>query len=629
MSAYKHIFMPLKIGKLTVKNRIETAPAMPFLATSDGDASRELIEWEKAFARGGAGIVTIGDTPIVNEIAAKVGHILNLGTDKSVCALNRIAEAIQRYGAKASIELTYLDFQVIRSPTDITLEEIHKLIDSYAKAAYRCLNAGLDMIMIHGAHGHFISQFLSSRKNLRTDAYGGSFKNRARFVSELLEAVRDKVGEQLAIEYRISADELTPDGINIEEQLEFAKIIQDKVDLMHISAGNLFEPGCSSLMIQPTYIPRGINVHFAERFKKALKIPVTALGSIDLEMAEQIIADGKADIVAMNRSLIADPDSVNKAKKGRIDEIRPCIRCNTCLRRTHTFFLPVRCSVNPLCGREAEFANLSAPPKKKKVVVIGGGPAGMEAARKAAERGHQVILFEQEAHLGGGLNMASQAPFKSDMRKYLDWAVRTTLNTPNLNVNLSTAATPAKIKAENPDTLIIAVGSEPVIPHIPGIKKKNVVLAGDVDIAKVKTGESVIIVGAGLTGSETALLLAQQGKKVTLVDVLPLPQIDAGSPFVNITTLRSMLDELKVKTITEVKLEAVTATGISVVTRSGDHQAIQCDTVVLSIGLEPASGKIDLFKDLSPEVYIIGDCNNQKGNLYSATSEGFLAAMEI
>jgi 2,4-dienoyl-CoA reductase-like NADH-dependent reductase (Old Yellow Enzyme family) len=369
---FKHIFTPLKIGRMTVKNRIETAPCVPFLASIDNDVTPALIEWERAFARGGAGIVTIGDTPIMNETAVRVGHILNLGIDKSIGALNRLAEAIQRYGARASIELTYFDPGEQYSPNDLTIEEIKYVIDSYGKAAFRCLVAGMDMILIHGGHGHLISQFLSPRKNKRIDAYGGGFENRARFATEVLEAIRDKVGDGLAIEYRISADEVVPGGLTIEEQLEFVKSIQDKIDLIHVSVGNLFEPGVSHLMIQPTYVPRGINVHYAERFKKELKIPVTALGSIDIALAEKIIAENKADMVAMNRAFIADPDLVNKAKSGREDTIRPCVRCNTCIARAHRFFLPLRCAVNPLAAREAEFINLPPPAKKKKVVVIGG-----------------------------------------------------------------------------------------------------------------------------------------------------------------------------------------------------------------------------------------------------------------
>jgi 2,4-dienoyl-CoA reductase-like NADH-dependent reductase (Old Yellow Enzyme family)/thioredoxin reductase len=626
---FKHIFTPLKIGRLTVKNRIETAPAMPFLATMDCDVSRELIEWERTLAKGGAAIVTIGDSPIYDELASGVGHILNLGTDKIIPGLNKLAEVIQRYGAKASIELTNFDPAIQGSPNELTLDEIKVMIKTYASAAYRCMIAGMDMIMIHGGHGHLISQFLSRKMNLRTDEYGGPFENRSRLVIDILEAIRDRVGDNLSIEYRISADELTPDGLTIDDQMAFAKVTQDKIDLLHVSAGNIFAPGGSSMIIQPTYIPRGVNVHFAGKFKKELDIPVTTLGSIDLEMAEQIIAEDKADMVAMNRALIADPEGVNKAKRGRADDIRPCIRCNTCIERTHTYFIPLHCTVNPLSGREAEFVNLPAPAKKKKVVVIGGGPAGMEAARTAADLGHAVVLFEKAANLGGALIMAAALPFKADMKSYLDWAIRSTMNRANLTVKLSTEATPENAKAENPDALIIAVGSSPIVPDIPGVDRDNVVWAGDVDVGKAEVGERVLLAGAGLTGSETALFLAQQGKKVSLIDILPLEQVDAGSPDISITKLRSMLEDLHVEVITEVVLDAVTETGAVIMDKDRKKTEIACDTVVLSLGVAPRTDVVAQFADLVPDVRVIGDCNNERGKLYNAISEGFFAAMDI
>jgi 2,4-dienoyl-CoA reductase-like NADH-dependent reductase (Old Yellow Enzyme family)/NADPH-dependent 2,4-dienoyl-CoA reductase/sulfur reductase-like enzyme len=626
---FKHIFTPVKIGRLTVKNRIEKAPCVPFLAGIDGDVTRELIEWEKSFARGGAGIVTVGDSPIMDEIASKAGHILSLGTDKTIGPLSRLAEAIRKYGARASIELTFFEPGRRYSPNDFTLDEIKHIIDSYAGAAFRCLAAGMDMILIHGAHGHLISQFLSPRRNTRTDAYGGDFAGRARFATEVLEAIRDKVGDGLAIEYRISADELVPGGLTIEEQLEFVKSIQDKIDLIHVSVGNLFEPGVGHLMIQPAYVPRGVNVHYAARFKKELDIPVTALGSIDVAMAEEIIAGNKADMVAMNRAFIADPDCVNKARQGREDAIRPCIRCNMCIARAHPFYLPVRCAVNPVSGREAECLDIPPPAAKKKVVIIGGGPAGMEAARVAAGRGHYVVLYEKESQLGGTLVQAAAAPFKADMKQYLDWAVRATRDSPNVTVKLSTEATSPRIKAEKPDVIIIAAGAAPLIPRLPGIDGKNVVLAGDVATGKARAGKKVVVAGAGLTGSETALHLAQQGKKVTLIDMLSLEEIDRNAPFTDTRYLRTLLDESGVSIVTEVSLEAITGTAAVIIDKNGKRREISGDTVVLALGIVPYSYVADEFQGLAGKVIVVGDCHNRRGNLSSAVSEGFFAAAEI
>jgi NADPH-dependent 2,4-dienoyl-CoA reductase/sulfur reductase-like enzyme len=417
--------------------------------------------------------------------------------------------------------------------------------------------------------------------------------------------------------------------LKAEEQVVFANIIQDKIDLIHVSAGQLYETETLPRMIQPTYLPRGINVEFAALFKKELKVPVTAVGSLNIDMAEEVLAQNKADIVAMARTLIADPDCVKKAGKGRAELIRPCVRCNTCINRTHSLRLAVRCAVNPLIGREAELIILPAVIHSRKIVVVGGGPAGMEAAKRAAERGHEVVLFERGPRLGGALAAASAAPFKTDMKKYLEWAIRTTMKTPRLKVVLNTEATPERIKAEQPAAVIIAVGALTIIPDFPGIEGKNVVLAMDVETGNVKVGDNVVVAGAGLSGSETALYLARQGKRVTLIDMLSLNDIDVLRPLINTMTLRTMLAQEKVDMITEEKLDRITEVGVIVVDKNGERREIPCDTVVIAFGMRPNTKMIEKLTHPDYDIYLAGDCNNQRGNLYRAVSEGFFAAMDI
>jgi 2,4-dienoyl-CoA reductase-like NADH-dependent reductase (Old Yellow Enzyme family)/thioredoxin reductase len=625
VNPYEHIFQPIVIGNMTVKNRIELAPVGPLLAAG-GLVSRELIEWGRAFAKGGAGIITLGDSSITMPAGEPPANALNLGTDRAINPLNTYVEVVQRYGAKASIQLNY---HSRCSVTEMSSDEINQIIQSFEAAAYRCMRAGMDMIMIHGAHGHLISQIVSPGKNFRTDAYGGSFENRTRLVVEILEAIRSRVGNALAIEYRISADEFVPHGLKAEEQVEFAKRIQDKIDLIHVSAGNLYETKTLPHMIQPTYLPRGTNVESAALFKRELRIPVIAVGSLTLDMAEEVISQGKADMVAMARTLIADPECVKKAGKGRGELIRPCVRCNTCIHRTHSLRLAVRCAVNPSIGREAELLTLPAVNQSRKVVVVGGGPAGMEAAKSAARRGHQVVLFEKGPRLGGALSAASAASFKTDMKKYLEWAIQTSLNTPRLKVMLNTKATPERIKAEKPEAVIIAVGSQSIIPDLPGIHGKNVVLAVNVEAGNAIVGNSVLVAGAGLSGSETALDLARRGKRVTLIDMLSVKDIDVLLPLINGMTLRTMLVQDKVGMITEVELERIIETGVFVVDKKGKRKEIPCDTVVIAFGMRPDTKAIENLVDPAYDVYLAGDCNNERGNLWRAVSEGFFAAMDI
>ena len=659
MKKFQNVFSPFKFGNVVVKNRIEIAPGLPCLATPDGFVTRELIEYYKSLARGGAGIVTIGDSAIDFEYAKDHEYQLNLGDDRIIAGLNTLVEAIHRFGAKASIELNHggrfveprliggknpiapsplpseaeimeaetqgrkLDFTV----TEMTQEHIDMVIDHYAEACHRCLLAGFEMVMLHGAHGHLLAQFTSPYTNKRTDRYGGSLQNRARFALEVLNAVRRKVGDKLAIEYRISADELVPEGRHEEETIEFVKMIQDKIDLLHISVGLITNPVTGPHITQPTYFPYGLNVPYAERFKKALKVPITAVGSINMEMADKIIGEGKCDIVAMARNTIADTEYVNKYRRGEFEDVRPCIRCNICTNQVAHFY-PVRCAINPVTGREVEYAYIRPADKKKRVVVVGGGPAGMEATLVASSRGHQVILYEKEKRLGGALKMAAAPPFKADMQKYLDWLIKKTLEAPGVEVKLSTEATADTIRAEKPDVLILAVGAEPLIPDIPGVRNSNVVWAGDVAIGKAPVGKTVVVAGAGLTGCEIALHLAQQGEKVTVIDVLGQSEIAQDAPFSSKFGIMELLNKLDVKFKTEVKLEEITDKGALVIDKQWNRFEIPADTVVLSLGFKARTASVNALQGLAPEVYVIGDCANPR-NLKAAIHDAFNVAVEI
>ena len=652
MQNFTHVLSPFRFGNVEVKNRIELAPACCCLGSPDGFVTKELIAYYQSFARGGAGIVTIGETPVDYKSARRHEYQLNISSDAVTAGLCCLAEAVHRYGAKLSIELCHAGGSLINrqdaiapSPVIHKIEEnlakaegrkkttvtqmtqgmIDDVIDSFASAAQRCLKAGFEMIMLHGAHGHLLSQFVSPYFNKRQDEYGGSLENRAKFVIELLDEIRRRVGNKLAIEYRISADEKIAGGMREEDTIEFVNMIQGKIDLLHVSSGILSAPEASRFLITPTYFDHCHNLHYAERFKKELTIPIATVGSIsDMQSAESIVAKGDADIVVMARALMADPEMVNKTRRGDNAEVRPCLRCNYCTSKNTSLNLPIRCAVNPVLGRETEYTNIEPAKNRKKIVIVGGGPAGMQAALTASYRGHDVTLFEKSADLGGNLIMAAGPSFKADMKLYLEWLIRQVQKDPDIKVKLQSEATPDAVKAENPDAVIVAVGADPIIPDALIKDRKNVVWAGDVHTGRATTGDTVVIAGAGLTGCEAAYHLAQHGKKVTVIDMLDMGTLAVDIP----RALVSLLHENNVPIMTEVKLEAISDTGVAITNKSWQRIDLPADTVVLSLGFLSRKGIIEAYQSIAPDVFFIGDCRKPK-DLKQAIHDAFNIAVEL
>ena len=641
MQHYPNLFNPIKIKNITFRNRIFSAPNQ---TRFKGNVEMAYME---AKARGGAAQVTIGETPITKKyVRQSSAYTFVLDDSHDMRLLAETALAIRLHGAVASIQLSHVgQHAILHSKNDLNpigpmgfirkdgvevlaMDEdmIEEAIEAHASAAAFVKRAGFEMCQVHGAHGWLLSQFLSPLTNQRTDKYGGSLENRARLPMAVVERIRERCGPDFIIEYRISGDELVDGGMRVDSVIEFLKMIENKIDLVHVSVGVHESPETVHRLFPHTsFTEHGCNVYLAEAVKKAVNIPVITVGGIsDPAHAEQILADGRADIIGMARALLADPELPNKARNGRRNEIIPCLRCNNCLTAVGYNDI-IACAVNPQTGRELRWQTAPRPAASRKVLVIGGGPAGMKAAITAVERGHDVTLLEKSGSLGGLLKIADHDPLKSDMRVFKNYLVSRTLAL--VKVRFNTEATPEFIEKMAPDVVIAAVGSSPFVPDIPGIDGETVVTALDAYYDVAKVGEQVAVIGGGLVGCETALYLAESGKKVTLVEML-----DAiGDPMNWRHTIPLMMTMDQTPTLTYetgLKCMKITATGVKVADKEGRERFIDADTVVLAVGMKPNSNTVARLRNSVLNFYPVGDCVKPQ-RIMEAMQGGYFTALDI
>ena len=659
-SRYPHVFNPLIIRGVLFKNRLEQAPPGCFYAgDSRGFVTEDFVSYFRQYARGGVAVCSVGNCTIDISESCDEPRQLQLSDPACVEPLKYFAEMCKSYGVQGSLELTHngkdTAFEAVghapysassfvssaeinraralgRAPyatIEMSREHIKATVEKYARAALYCKQAGMKMCMVHGAHGNLIAQFASSYFNKRTDEYGGSLENRARFAREILDAVRAAVGEDFVIEYRISADECHPDQMHFPETLEFIKYIKDKVDTLHVSSGihDLWgEIHWMRYMLQNYTMDQMYNVHFAEKVKKAYpELLVATVGSIkDVAQAEEIIASGKADLVAMNRALHADYDMPRKYAEGREWEHMPCLRCR-CFRLAspHTSKL---CSVNAIWGRFKEYPEGRLPMAgvKKKAAVIGGGPAGVEAVKWLLQRGHDVTLYEKSGRIGGRVRDAVGASFKQDLRDYLRYMEDFAANC-GARVLLNTAATPELLSAEKYDVIIAALGADPILPGLPGAGMPHVHWAPDAETGAVTCGKNVVIVGGSSVGTEASITLAMKGHTVTVLEMareVDLMRTGAGADLLALSEQHGVRRYLGWKLL-EIRDESVLAQNAD----TGETREFEADTVLMAVGMRPRRGEALTFYHSCPETSfsIVGDCA-ESGDIRDAVWSAFEAA---
>ncbi len=624
------LFTPIRVGRIQLKNRIIMPPMIDRLAV-DGMAGDRVKDFYAARAKGGVALIVL--TPGIVDISMASPIQLGIYEDRFIPSLRQLTDLVHSEGALMGIQLMHLGRQggeikgyepVAASPApvspheeaprELTTGEVEGLVEKFAEAARRARDAGFDMVELHACHGYLLSGFLSPHTNWRSDRYGGSTQGRARFVVEIVHLIKERVGGDFPVSCRINGSDYLPGGVTSDIARQTARLLAEAgADLIGVSGGAY---GSYPVIVPPYDQPRGCNADLAGAVKRAVKVPVAVAGRLDDPFtADEVLKAGKADLIAVARGLLADPDLPNKALAGHYREIRRCIACNVCIDENP--IEPITCTVNPEAGREREMKMVPAS-RSKKVMVVGGGLAGLETARVTASRGHRVMIYEEDEEIGGQWVLAARPPHKRDHAMLLD-CLSWQLQKLGVECHLGQRADVATVEGVRPDVLVVATGAEPLKPPIAGVDRPEVATAWEVLQGRA-AGQRVLVIGGGLTGLETAEFLAQGDREVVVVEQLKRAGADMGATVRWHLTNRTRNQNIRVFTSTQVN--EIGSGGVVVVLRKGSEETwTGFDTVVLACGARSRDELSTKAMNLVAEVHVVGDAARPRRGL-EAIREG-------
>jgi len=625
---FQYLFEPIKIKNVIISNRIVSMPHSTRFA-AEGLVTERMIAYQRERAKGGVGLIVTEAQSIHPSSQPRLGMIHNWN-DRVIPGLKRLADAVHEHGTKIAGQLIHQGRQMTSSitnrpilapspipcplrreiPKEMELEDIQEIAYSFGQAARRLKEAHFDGVELQGAHGYLLQQFMSPFSNKRKDQYGGFLENRLRFVFEVIEEVRKNVGNDFVIGIRVSGDEFVPGGLTIEDMKEISQRLEasGQIDYISVSLGNYT---CGQLITPPWYIPPGSFVYLAANIKEVVDLPVVCVNRInDVILAEKILEDHQADLVGMCRALIADPELPLKAREGRVDEIRNCIGCRQGCSGVATATTPhLGCTINPAVGLEGEISSLEPASAKKKILVVGGGPGGLEVARIAAKRGHKVILCEKEKELGGQVTLFAKDPIRQEIGGVIRFQT-IQLEKLGVEIRMGVSVTPEMVTEWNPDVVVLATGSEPDIPPIPGADKDTVVTVWEVLKQQREIGQRVLVIAGG-EGHQPpvsiAEFLADQGKQVEVVSTLSVVGADIETNTFKLLYQRLLEKGVILSPLTGVK-EILPGEVVVYNVYTKTERRVPVDTVVIASGNRSETDLYVALKGKVKELHRVGDC---------------------